>query len=379
MSGVKCRLTINGRTFEAVHGTTLVDAGLSARILVPHDCLTGQCETCRVRIVGGSVDDRGTRIADTVLACQATLTGDAAIVYDEVPPVLRVGGTVTAMRSLAPDIAEVVLALNAPLDMLPGQYLNVRFAGFPGRDYSPAPDLEGGHYPGEARLHVRLLPGGIVSGAIGRAIRPGHKVQIRGPLGAAFLRPGTGPLILVGGGTGFAPVWSVARAARLTQPGRDLLLVTGMRRREDVYMESALDWLVDHGALEAFATVEEDPGNRFRPGRPTHYLPSLGVDDTVIVAGSAGLVEAVRRKAVAAGARVHADPFVASRETLSMVGRLMQSLRGGAPAESILSPRPSGASAQAGPLPGGRRYEPSAEPAERRPAATGRRAGEGSG
>ncbi len=237
-------------------------------------------------VLSGSVDDRGTRIADTVLACQATLTGDAAIAYDEVPPVLRVGATVSAMRSLAPDIAEVVLALNAPLEMLPGQYLNVRFAGFPGRDYSPAPDLDGGYDPGEARLHVRLLPGGIVSGAIGRAIRPGHKAQIRGPLGAAFLRPGSGPLILVGGGTGFAPVWSVARAARLGQPGRDLFLVTGMRRREEVYMESALDWLVDHGALEAFATVEEDPGNRFRPGRPTHYLPSLGVDDTVIVAGA---------------------------------------------------------------------------------------------
>jgi hypothetical protein len=123
--------------------------------------------------------------------------------------------------------------------------------------------------------------------------------------------------------------------------------------------------------------VEDDPGNRFRPGRPTHYLPSLGVDDTVIVAGAAGLVEAVRRKAVAAGARVHADPFVASRETLSMVGRLMQSLRGGAPAESILSPRPREAIAETGSLLGGRRYEPSPEAAERRPAATGRRAGEG--
>ncbi|MDF2995159.1 MAG: ferredoxin [Xanthobacteraceae bacterium] len=376
-SGSKCRLTINGRTIEAAPGTTLVDAGLSGRILVPHDCLTGQCETCRVRLVSGSVDDRGTRIADTVLACQATLIGDATIFFDEVPPVLRVGGTVTDMRSLAPDIAEVVVALNAPLEILPGQYLNVRFAGFPGRDYSPAPDLEGGYDPGEARLHVRLLPGGIVSGAIGRAIRPGHKAQIRGPLGAAFLRPGSGPLILVSGGTGFAPVWSVARAARLSQPGRDLFLVTGMRRREEVYMESALDWLIDHGALEAFATVEEDPGNRFRPGRPTHYLPSLGVDDTVIVAGSAGLVEAVRRKAVAAGARVHADPFVASRETLSMVGRLMQSLRSGASAESILSPRPQGVSAEAGPLPGGRRFEPAQEPAERRPASIGRRAGEG--
>lgn len=379
MSGTRCRLTINGRTIEAAPGTTLVDAGLAARILVPHDCLTGQCETCRVRLLSGKVDDRGSRVADTVLACQATLTGDAVIAYDEVPPVLRVGATVREMRALAPDIAEVVLALNAPLEMLPGQYLNIRFAGFPGRDYSPAPDLEGGHDPAEARLHVRLLPGGIVSGAIGRAIRPGHKAQIRGPLGAAFLRPGSGPLILVGGGTGFAPIWSVARAARLNQPGRDLFLVTGMRRREEIYMESALDWLLDHGAVEAFATVEEDAGNRFRPGRPTHYLPSLGVDDTVIVAGAPGLVEAVRRKAVAAGARIYADPFVPSRETLSMVGRLMQSLRAGAPAESILSPRPGGATAEAGPLPGGRRYEPSAEPAERRPAATGRQAGEGGG
>jgi hypothetical protein len=45
-----------------------------------------------VRIYDGEVDDGGTREGDTVLACQATVSGDAVIEFDEVPlPVKRSG------------------------------------------------------------------------------------------------------------------------------------------------------------------------------------------------------------------------------------------------------------------------------------------------
>jgi len=77
-------LLINGRRIKASPGDTLLDAGLANRIVIPHDCCTGQCSTCRVRVYDGDVDDEGTREGDTVLACQATVSGNAVIEFDEV-------------------------------------------------------------------------------------------------------------------------------------------------------------------------------------------------------------------------------------------------------------------------------------------------------
>ena len=72
-------LVINGKTVKANYGETLVDAGLAGWVAIPHDCCSGQCETCRVTVVSGQVDDRGTADKRTVLACQAKVIGNAAI------------------------------------------------------------------------------------------------------------------------------------------------------------------------------------------------------------------------------------------------------------------------------------------------------------
>ena len=90
-----CNLVINGRPVTARIGETLVDAGLGGWVIIPHDCRTGQCESCRVTVMSGSVDDQGTAEGRTVLACQATVDGDALIAFDEVPTAAKVAGIVT--------------------------------------------------------------------------------------------------------------------------------------------------------------------------------------------------------------------------------------------------------------------------------------------
>lgn len=104
-------LVVNGRPISAGAGQTLLDAGLASGQAIPHDCATGQCDTCRVRIHSGSVDDAGTRIGDTVLACRARLTADIAIEFDEVPDVARRAGIVDSVVELTAEIVEVTVAL----------------------------------------------------------------------------------------------------------------------------------------------------------------------------------------------------------------------------------------------------------------------------
>ena len=179
--GDKCTLTVNGKQLRVSLGDTLVDAGLAARMLIPHDCCSGQCDTCLVRVVSGDVDPQGSHDGDLVRACQATIEGDAEILFDEVPVPAKRQGTLAAMRWLSLEVAEVVVRLNSPFTYLPGQYVKAAFAGFPSRDYSPTAYLDGGLDGAELVFHIKRYEGGMVSAALGHAIRLGHKVTINGP------------------------------------------------------------------------------------------------------------------------------------------------------------------------------------------------------
>jgi NAD(P)H-flavin reductase/ferredoxin len=322
-----CNLIVNGHSIKANIGETLVDAALGGWTIIPHDCCSGQCETCRVMVVAGSVDDQGTGNGRTVLACTATIEGDAEIEFDEVPTVVKRSGIVAEISNLAPDVVEVVVALAEPFEYRPGQYFNVKFSGFPGRDFSQTVRADGTCEPHELIFHIRRYPGGIVSTQIGATIRVGHRVSVRGPFGQAFLRDGTGPIVLVSGGTGWAPIWSLAAFARRTQRHRDMIVIAGARDPASVYMHKSLEWLTDDGVRNVTATTEIGASGSLLPGLPTHYLPSLGLEDTVYVAGPPGLVDSVRTKARLARARCYADPFLPGVQKLSLIDRMRQMLR----------------------------------------------------
>src|SRR5882757_1340158 len=360
-------LVINGKTVKANRGETLIDAGLSGWVAIPHDCCSGQCETCRVSVVSGRVDDRGTAEKGTVLACQAKVIGNAEITFENVPEVAKRSGVVTGIAPLASDIVEVIVTLSSPIEYHAGQYLSVKFSGFPARDLSPTVRHDGTAGPGELIFHIRRYPGGLVSTQVGSTIRPGHRVQVRGPFGSAYLREGDGPLVLIGGGTGWAPIWSVASAARREQRHRDLVVIAGSRDAEGLYMRRSLDWLIEDGVREIITTAEIGATDPVRRGRPTHYLPSLGPEDTVYVAGPPPLVDAIKVKSRAAAARCYADPFLPNAQPLSLIDRVMGMLRRPASAPAPVpaaTPIPATASAR-------RQIEPAAGIA--RPATATRR------
>lgn len=304
-------LLINGRKIKASPGDTLLDAGLANRIVIPHDCCTAQCSSCRVRVYDGEVDDAGTRVGDTVLACQATVTGNAVIEFDEVPLPAKRAGTVTAIERIAPDIVEVVVTVSRPLTYLPGQYVKVAFAGFPSRDYSPTLRVDGTGELNELVFHIRACPDGAVSPHLGRRIALGHGVRVRGPFGNAFFRKAEGRIVLVGTGTGWAPLWAVARAARYHQPEREMVVVVGARDPANLYMQTSLDWLRQTGVqdITMTSTGQRDDGP-IRVGRPTVHLPRLQETDTVYVAGAPEMVAAVEFLAGIGGAACYADPFL---------------------------------------------------------------------
>jgi NAD(P)H-flavin reductase/ferredoxin len=310
------RVIVNGQEFAACRGDILLDVALMNGVHIPHDCRSGHCGTCSVRIVTGQLFGNGA--SREAKACQCRVVSDVQIEIEEVPDVTTTIGRVTAVKPLASDVVAVRIVPQDPVEYLPGQYLQVQFRGFPARCYSPTVAMDRSGDRRAVHLQVRRVRGGRVSSALGKIIKPGHRVKLKGPFGSAYLRPGQSGqrLVLVASGTGFAPIWSIADAAMRENSRRELVLAVGARSIETLYMIPALLRLArcPNATIIPVVDTPQTVTAAIHTGSPVDYLPTLYTDDIVYAAGAPRLVEAVKQIAGASGATCYSDPFVPNAE-----------------------------------------------------------------
>ena len=324
-----CKVTLNKETFHANCGDLLLDSAIMSGVDLPHDCRSGVCGTCRVRLVEGNVFGGTEDGSDVIHACQARVVSDLKLVTEPVPEPTSVSAEVAELVRLAPDVVGVSLKLQAPLRQLPGQYCRLQFRGFPARCYSPTYPLEGAPEDRRLNFHIRRLPDGLVSSSLGHGIGIGHRVKLTGPFGSAFLRPDCpGRIVLVASGTGFAPMWSVAVAAIMEEPRRELIFVVATKTLQSFYMHAALCRLALFPNVKIVPIVSEPQkvSSAIRSGRPTDHLPRLSAEDVVYTAGAPAVTDAVARVASAAGATCYTDPFLPnprSEDDASLMGRVV--------------------------------------------------------
>lgn len=307
------RIHYGSQSFLARSGQLLLDAALIGGADIPHDCRAGRCGACLTRVRRGITLDGESHQPGFVHACRARVFSDLTIEIEDTPKISVVEGKVAAIANLTLDVVEVAIAPSQQLRMLPGQYCRFRFRGFSPRAYSPTAPLTRLHGDRLLRLNVKRVRGGAVSNAFGKRIRVGDAVSIEGPFGHAYHRPGKwGRLVLVGTGTGFAPIWAVASAALVENPQRRLYLVAGARDLKSLYMAPALVLASQFASATVVPCVEAltQPMNLIMPGPATAYLPpDLNPEDTVYAAGAPRLVAAVAETARNRGATIYCDPF----------------------------------------------------------------------
>jgi NAD(P)H-flavin reductase/ferredoxin len=310
-----CRIEINGQSFSVNAGAVLLDAALENGVDMPFDCRSGDCGSCLVHLTSGLVVGGSNAQTGMIHACQARIVSDLTVSTgtDLVKPAAR--GKIVEINQLCSDALEVVLALDRPPSHRPGQYYNVQFNGFPARAYSPSPAIEFADEPDKhlLRFHVRQISLGAVSSHLDNGIRTGHDTKLFGPFGTACFEPNrTERLILVSGGTGFAPIWSIADAALNEREDRSIVLVAGVRGVSHLYMAPALHIASLCPNVTVIAVTREKAVERYwlRYGNLFNHLPELYPEDIIHAAGPPPLVEALSKVAVAVGCRMHADPFL---------------------------------------------------------------------
>ena len=327
----KCRVAIDDQVFFASCGDVLLDAALINGIDIPHDCRSGHCGTCRVRVLYGSTIGGECGEPGAVRACQSRIISHLRLGIDTLPEVKTTAGHVSGIIKRAPDVVEVSIEPAQPVVYLPGQYLRVQFRGYPMRCYSPTVSIN--NFAEREFLHfqVRRLRHGRVSGAMGSAIRRGHRVKLQGPFGTAFLRPAArNRLVLVASGTGFAPIWSIAVAAIQEHQRRHVVMVVGARTVESLYMINALCALARYPNVTIIPVVEapQNVTTIIRTGSVASHIPELSAEDTVHACGPPRLVEAVSRIAAAAGASCYCDPFVPQHAKENTLARALDWFNG---------------------------------------------------
>jgi NAD(P)H-flavin reductase len=309
------QVTINGHSFLAQRGELLLDAALRHGFDLPHDCRAGYCGTCCVRLVSGNVRGGAGAMPGIVHACQCRIDGDVVTEMGQPSSVRTVSGELSSLLPLSSEVMEVGINTDRALPYHAGQYVQVRFRGYPSRPFSITYPLRGNPRSSTVWFHVRRVNNGRVTSSLGKTIKLGHRLSLTGPFGSAHFRPNQDcRLILVATNTGFAPIWSIAVAALREDPERSMMIIAGGRTIESLYMRPALARLAGFSNLLVVpvCSTQQASSRSVLPGRPTDYLPHLLPTDVIYACGAPTMVDAIKSIAARIGAICYADPFLPS-------------------------------------------------------------------
>ena len=270
------RIHIDGTSlsFEQNPADTVLRAALRAGIGFPYECNSGGCGSCRFDIVAGTVESlwpeapgltERDRRKGRHLACQCKAAGELAIrvrTADEYAPRIAPGrrrARLIGCSDLTRDIREFRFATDAPADFAPGQYASLMLEGVDApRAYSmsnlPNPQ-------GQWDFQIRRVPGGRATTVLFDTLAVGDAIELDGPYGLAGLREASPrDIVCVAGGSGLAPMVSIARGAAAAGllPSRRLHFFYGARTPSDVCGEALLRELPGFGDALRFHPVVSD-------------------------------------------------------------------------------------------------------------------------
>ena len=258
----------SGIGFPADAEETLLEAALAAGLLLPYSCRDGACGVCKSKLISGEVDPghyvestltEADREAGMALICCARPRSDLVVEVRQVGragdiPVKKLPCRVQKLSRAAADviILELKLPASEKFQFVAGQYIDFLLADGKRRSFSIANSPTAGDH---LEVHIRLVAGGQFTTHAFEKLKEKDILRFEGPLGSFRLSEDTTrPVVLLAGGTGFAPIKSIVENAIATGISRPMTFYWGSRDLAGLYqLELARSW------------EERLPGFRFVP------------------------------------------------------------------------------------------------------------------
>lgn len=260
----------SGRGFDCATTSCVLDGARAAGLHLAYGCRTGTCGVCRARLLKGSIDYDAYAPPGTVplgltaeelasghvLLCQARPREDLELEVREVEGVAglvikTLPARIEVIERLAHDVMGLTLKLPKVerLQFLAGQYLDILLSDGRRRSFSLA---NAPRADALLELHVRLVPGGAFTTEVFERMKPKDLLRVQGPLGSFFLRDAPAgaaprPVLMLAGGTGFAPLKGMIEQQLALGTSRPIHLYWGVRAERDLYLARLPErWAREH-------------------------------------------------------------------------------------------------------------------------------------
>jgi ferredoxin-NADP reductase len=316
------RIEFEGRRHEAEPGETVLAALLRCGETVDYSCRKGHCLTCLLRVTDGDVPRDSQAGVKPTLAAEGYFlpcvgVPDGPLAVDRGRDADLYGrAVIEEIEPLAPFVSRILIKTATPLYYHPGQFVNLRRSDGVVRSYSLA------SVPRQDALleiHVKRTANGLMSRWLADPAQVGATVDLQGPNGSCFYLPGKReqPMLLVGTGTGLAPLVGIVRDALGDGHGGPLWLYHGSRRPEGIYLKDSLAALAARFPNFSYVPCVSGEGapTGARQGRADAHALADHADlrgASVYACGLPEMVAATRKRAYLAGASlddIHGDAF----------------------------------------------------------------------
>jgi ferredoxin-NADP reductase len=139
-----------------------------------------------------------------------------------------------------------------------GQHVDVRLTAADGYQAQRSYSISSAPAASELELLVDYVPDGEVSPYLTREARVGDRFELRGPIGGYFIWTAAygGPLLLVAGGSGIAPLASILAYRAAAAPGVATRLLYSARTAPDIIFKERLEaWMRQDPTLAVTVTL----------------------------------------------------------------------------------------------------------------------------
>lgn len=259
--------------FQVDEGEFILEAALRQGINLPYGCRGGACGACKGQLLEGSVsypDGIPSGLSEEdhnkgfVLFCQAMANNDLVIKSKELSVSDEIEIKILPCRvhekiQLNHDVVLIKLRLpkTERLQFFAGQYINFLLKNGKHRSFSLA---NAPHDDEFIELHIRHILDGKFTSKVFDEMKEKDMMRIEGPFGSFYLREESErPIILMAGGTGFAPIKGMIEHALKIGMQRPIHLYWGARAKEDLYMDELAHSWTRQNPLIRYTPVLSEP------------------------------------------------------------------------------------------------------------------------
>ncbi len=278
--------------FYVESNETVLDAALRQGINLQYGCRNGVCGACKGKLLKGDIyyDEDPFALSDEekddnqVLFCASFVDSELVIEVEEVEldsaiEIKSLPCRVHEMNHLADDVMQVFVKLPASerLQFLSGQYIDILLEDGRHRSFSIA---NAPHNDEFLELHIRLVEQGLFTPKVFNSMQAKDLLRIEGPHGSFFFHEDSNKdILLVAGGTGFAPIKSIIEHLINEKNTRPIYLYWGARTQADLYMkELAEQWASNQTNISFIPVLSNAESDTTWSGR-TGYVHDAIVKD----------------------------------------------------------------------------------------------------